>query len=164
MSKEHHILKAILSCSILFVKPSGNVLSWVNFLSWDSVVSMTKIIPIAFVPSHDYKSDLFPLLYWAIYGFSRHDLECAALCLFSYALLWKNWNFTREKNVNCDNLSLPFIKKPSFGDETLSFLCNGVILSAKYLDNEDKICQLVLNRAAATTSSSSLLTKIQHFL
>ena len=38
MSTEHHILKAILSCSILFVKPSGNVLTWVNFLSWDSVV------------------------------------------------------------------------------------------------------------------------------
>ena len=44
MSTEHHILKAILSCSILFVKPSGNVLSGVNFLSWDSVVGMTKIM------------------------------------------------------------------------------------------------------------------------
>ena len=44
MSTEHHILKAILSCSIFFVKPSGNVLSWVNFLSWDSVVGMTKIM------------------------------------------------------------------------------------------------------------------------
>ena len=42
MSTEHHILKAIFSCSIFFVKPSGNVLSWVNFLSWDSVVGMTK--------------------------------------------------------------------------------------------------------------------------
>ena len=44
MSTEHRILKAIFSCSIFFVKPSGNVLSCVNFLFWDSVVGMTKIM------------------------------------------------------------------------------------------------------------------------
>ena len=44
MSTEHLILKAISSCPIFFVKPSGNVLSLVNFLSCGSVASMTKIM------------------------------------------------------------------------------------------------------------------------
>ena len=44
MSTEHYILKVISSCPIFFVKPSSNVLSWVNFLSWGSVISMIKIM------------------------------------------------------------------------------------------------------------------------
>ena len=44
MSTEHHIWKAISSCPIFFVKPCGNFLYWDNFLSCDSVASMTKVM------------------------------------------------------------------------------------------------------------------------
>ena len=102
MSTEHHILKAILSRSILFVKPSGNVLSWVKFLSWDSVVGMTKIMvkegkgqwkhvsPVSstmkivskhlFCPMNNHKQRFLQKTTWATI-MSQDDKTCIIACL-----------------------------------------------------------------------------------
>ena len=73
MLTEHHILKAISSCPIFYGKPSGNVFSWVNFLSCDSVLSMTKIrvnigkgqghhvSAVSFNPQNDFKTFSCPM-------------------------------------------------------------------------------------------------------
>ena len=102
MSTEHHILKAIHSCSILFVKPSGNVLSWVKFLSWDSVVGMTKIMvkerkgqwkhvsPVSstmqivskhlFCPMNNHRQRFLQKTTWATI-MSQDDKTCIIACL-----------------------------------------------------------------------------------
>ena len=49
MSTEHHILKAILSCSIFFVKPSGNVslqYSTASFDEWLARAGALHSIPV----------------------------------------------------------------------------------------------------------------------
>ena len=110
MSTEHHILKAILSCSIFFVKPSGNVLSWVNFLSWDSVVGMTKIMvkegkgpgqhisPVSstmkivskhlFCPMNNHRQRFLQKTTWATI-MSQDDKTCIIACLL--LSMHKNW-------------------------------------------------------------------------
>ena len=102
MSTGHHILKAILSCSIIFVKPIGNVLSWVNFLSWDSVVGMTKIMvkegngqwnhvsPVSstikivskhlFCPMNNHRQRFLQKTTWATI-MSQDDKTCIIACL-----------------------------------------------------------------------------------
>ena len=102
MSTEHHILKAIFSCSIFFVKPSGNVLSRVNFLSWDSVVGITKIMvnegkgqgqhvsPVSstiiivakhfFCPLNNHRQRFWQKTTWATI-MSQDDKTCIIACL-----------------------------------------------------------------------------------
>ena len=74
MSTNHHIWKVISSCPIFVVKPSGNVSSWVNVLSCDSVVKIMVIIgkgqgQHVFAVSLNHQNDLkYFFARWTIIG------------------------------------------------------------------------------------------------
>ena len=110
MLTEHHILKAISSCPIFYGKPSGNVFSWVNFLSCDSVLSMTKIrvnigkgqghhvSAVSFNPQNDFKT-FFCLMnnhrqrFWQKTTSATIMSQDDKTCIIAYLLLnmHQNW-------------------------------------------------------------------------